>query len=148
LSLLISKVAFLVRNWYNSIRYAEVAQQVEQRTENPRVNGPIPFLGTFSCGSSSVVECLLAKEEVASSNLVFRSTCLFEPEWRNRQTRRSQKPLGGNSHVGSTPTFGIIQYDADLCSGSTADFESVCPGSNPGSAASILKLKKPLHCNR
>ena len=33
--------------WYNSMRDAEVAQQVEQRTENPRVNGPIPFLGTF-----------------------------------------------------------------------------------------------------
>jgi hypothetical protein len=26
-----------------------------------------------ACGSSSAVECLLAKEEVASSNLVFRS---------------------------------------------------------------------------
>jgi hypothetical protein len=43
-----SEFDFIVRNWYNSIRYAEVAQQVEQRTENPRVNGPIPFLGTFS----------------------------------------------------------------------------------------------------
>ena len=53
--------------------YAEVAQQVEQRTENPRVPSPILGLGTYSSGSSSVVECLLAKEEVASSNLVFRS---------------------------------------------------------------------------
>jgi hypothetical protein len=55
------------------MRDAEVAQQVEQRTENPRVPSPILGLGTFLCGSSSVVECLLAKEEVASSNLVFRS---------------------------------------------------------------------------
>ena len=55
------------------MRDAEVAQQVEQRTENPRVNGPIPFLGTSPGGSSSVVECLLAKEEVAGSNPVFRS---------------------------------------------------------------------------
>jgi hypothetical protein len=95
-----------VGNWYNFMRNAEVAQQVEQRTENPRVNGPIPFLGTFSSGSSSVVECLLAKEEVASSNLVFRSIFVFGPKWRNRQTRWSQKPLGGNPRVGSTPTFG------------------------------------------
>ena len=55
------------------MRDAEVAQQVEQRTENPRVNGPIPFLGTFLGGCSSVVECLLAKEEVAGPNPVFRS---------------------------------------------------------------------------
>ncbi len=57
---------------------AEVAQQVEQRTENPRVIGPIPILGTFPGGSSSVVECLLAKEEVASSSLVFRSIYLIQ----------------------------------------------------------------------
>ena len=56
------------------MRDAEVAQQVEQRTENPRVPSPILGLGTSPSGSSSVVECLLAKEEVASSNLVFRST--------------------------------------------------------------------------
>ncbi len=55
------------------MRDAEVAQQVEQRTENPRVPSPILGLGTITSGSSSVVECLLAKEEVASSNLVFRS---------------------------------------------------------------------------
>ena len=73
LPLLFATVAFSLRNWYNFIRYAEVAQQVEQRTENPRVIGPIPILGTSPSGSSSVVECLLAKEEVASSNLVFRS---------------------------------------------------------------------------
>ena len=46
---------------------------VEHLTENPRVASPILALGTSSGGSSSVVECLLAKEEVASSNLVFRS---------------------------------------------------------------------------
>ena len=52
---------------------AEVAQSVEQRTENPRVPSSILGLGTRVGGSSSVVERLLAKEEVASSNLVFRS---------------------------------------------------------------------------
>ena len=90
------------------------------------------------CGSDSVVECDLAKVDVASSNLVFRSINLFNvitPKWRNRYTRQSQKLLGGNLRVGSSPTFGIMINDAELCSGSTGDFESLSPGSNPGSAA-------------
>ncbi len=79
-----------------------------------------------------MVEHLLAKERVTGSNPVFRSkgdvakwlrrgsakslsavrirpsppSPLHQPKWRNRQTRRSQKPLGGNPLVGSTPTFG------------------------------------------
>ena len=63
--------------------YASVAQSVEQRTENPRVGGSIPPGGTIHifkiceynvlCGSGSVVERHLAKVNVASSNLVFRS---------------------------------------------------------------------------
>ena len=31
---------------FDSIYYAEIAQSVEQRTENPRVGGSIPPLGT------------------------------------------------------------------------------------------------------
>ncbi len=48
---------------------------VEQRTENPRVPSSILGLGTTTRagGSSSAVERLLAKEKIASSNLVFRS---------------------------------------------------------------------------
>ena len=70
-----------------------------------------PKIFMVICGSSSAVECLLAKEEVASSNLVFRSIWvlsrrLFEPKWRKRQTRQSQKLLEGNLCVGSSPTFG------------------------------------------
>ncbi len=61
-------------NVYNFKRNAEVAQMVEQRTENPRVPSSILGLGTKGGGSSSAVERLLAKEKVASSNLVFRST--------------------------------------------------------------------------
>ena len=34
---------------------AQIAQLVEQRTENPRVTGSIPVLGT-ACGCSSMVE--------------------------------------------------------------------------------------------
>ena len=52
---------------------ASVAQSVEQGTENPRVGGSIPPGGTIFCGSGSVVERHLAKVNVASSNLVFRS---------------------------------------------------------------------------
>ncbi len=59
--------------------FASVAQSVEQGTENPRVGGSIPPGGTrfllkkSMCGSGSVVERHLAKVNVASSNLVFRS---------------------------------------------------------------------------
>ena len=52
--------------------FALVAQSVEQETENLRVGGSIPPQGTI-CGSSSVVECHLAKVDVASPNLVYRS---------------------------------------------------------------------------
>ena len=70
-------------------QFASVAQSVEQGTENPRVGGSIPPGGTnlvwmvpaekqkvlllLICGSGSVVERHLAKVNVASSNLVFRS---------------------------------------------------------------------------
>src|SRR5512138_2606575 len=33
------------------------------------------------------------------------------------------------------------RLNAELCSGSTAGFEPVCPGSNPGSAANSFKSK-------
>jgi hypothetical protein len=56
-----------------SVLYAQIAQLVEQRTENPRVAGSIPALGTNTCGINSVVECHLAKVKVASPNLVSRS---------------------------------------------------------------------------
>jgi hypothetical protein len=76
------------------MRDAEVAQQVEQRTENPRVPSPILGLGTSSSGSSSVVECLLAKEEVASSNLVFRSI-VFRAEVAEQADAMVSKTIGG-----------------------------------------------------
>jgi hypothetical protein len=41
-------VAFTERKLYNSKRIAEVAQVVEQRTENPRVPSSILGLGTIS----------------------------------------------------------------------------------------------------
>ena len=69
-----------------SRQHASVAQSVEQGTENPCVDGSIPSGGTidknnFICGSGSVVERHLAKVNVASSNLVFRSkkeTTIFD----------------------------------------------------------------------
>ncbi len=65
-----------------------------------------------------MVECLLPKQKVASSNLVSRSSektvhevisfiiSVTKAEVAEWQTRRSQKPLGRKAHVGSTPTFG------------------------------------------
>ena len=50
------KLAFFIAVLYNKscvtenrIMYALLAQLVEQRTENPRVSGSIPELGTFNC---------------------------------------------------------------------------------------------------
>ncbi len=86
------------------IWYAEVAQQVEQRTENPRVPSPILGLGTSPCGSSSVVECLLAKEEVASSNLVFRSS-------RVRAEVAEQADAMVSKTIGGQPS---CRFDPDL----------------------------------
>ena len=53
--------------------HGEIAQLVEQGTENPRVPSPILGLATIRCGSSSGVEHNLAKVGVAGSNPVFRS---------------------------------------------------------------------------
>ncbi len=54
--------------------HGEIAQSVEQRTENPRVPSSILGLATInSCGSGSAVEHRLAKARVAGSNPVFRS---------------------------------------------------------------------------
>ena len=53
------------------VSVAQIAQSVEQRTENPRVTGSIPVLGT--CASSRVVLRLLAKEKVAGPIPVSRS---------------------------------------------------------------------------
>ena len=53
--------------------FAQIAQSVEQRTENPRVTGSIPVLGIcHTCASGRVVLCLLAKEKVAGSIPVSR----------------------------------------------------------------------------
>ncbi len=65
------------------MKWAEVAQSVEHSTENAGVASSILALGTLVLigmrglsvgGSGSVVEHLLAKEKVAGSNPVFRST--------------------------------------------------------------------------
>ena len=40
---------------YN-VLYAQLAQLVEQRTENPRVAGSIPALGIFVAKSSEIIE--------------------------------------------------------------------------------------------
>ena len=56
------------------IKFASVAQLVEQRTENPRVVGSIPTGGTTPADLAHLVERDLAKVEVAGSSPVIRST--------------------------------------------------------------------------
>jgi hypothetical protein len=60
---------------------------VEQRTENPRVPSSTLGLGTIiEVQNAEVVqwlERLLAKEEVASSNLVFRSIFILREQLGN-----------------------------------------------------------------
>ena len=57
------------------VRFASVAQLVEQGTENPRVVGSIPTGGTtFSADLAHLVERDLAKVEVAGSSPVIRSS--------------------------------------------------------------------------
>ena len=67
---------------FGIIASAQIAQLVEQWTENPRVAGSIPALGTkdipilrsvLHAGIAHLVERHLAKVEVASSSLVARS---------------------------------------------------------------------------
>ena len=55
-----------------SLTVAEVAQSVEQRTENPRVGGSIPPLGTIS-HKNKISEILINLSPLS-------------PGWRNRQT--------------------------------------------------------------
>jgi hypothetical protein len=55
--------------------FAEIAQSVEQGTENSRVAGSIPALGTrWRAEVVQLVEHHLAKVGVAGSNPVFRSS--------------------------------------------------------------------------
>ena len=42
--------------FYGIKSYAQIAQLVEQRTENPRVAGSIPALGIFVARSNEIIE--------------------------------------------------------------------------------------------
>ena len=52
--------------------YADLAQLAEHLSCKQRVGGSNPLVGTYICGSSSVVEHHLAMVGVAGSNPVFR----------------------------------------------------------------------------
>ena len=120
---------------------AEVAQVVEQRTENPRVSGSTPLLGT----THEVIDW-----NYIDSRLLFAKGRPPRRESGPREwVRRSggmvdatvSKTVGGQPpcrfesdlrHQGLEIQAGI---SAGLCSGSTEDFGSFSPGSNPGPAA-------------
>ena len=78
--------------------HALVAQLVEQQTENLRVGGSIPPQGTFAV-VAQLVECHLAKVDVAGPKPVYRST-----SWCHGQVvrQRSAKPLFPSSNLGGT----------------------------------------------
>ena len=59
------------------VRFASVAQLVEQGTENPRVVGSIPIGGTIYADLAHLVERDLAKVEVAGSSPVIRSIIIL-----------------------------------------------------------------------
>ena len=84
-----------------SAKIAQIAQSVEQGTENPRVIGSIPIGGTkeyvvlsaeadeeaaysFLADLAHLVERHLAKVEVASSSLVIRSNRRYSQVVRQR----------------------------------------------------------------
>ena len=60
-----------------TISYAQIAQSVEQRTENPRVAGSIPALGILYARVAQLVEHDLAKVGVAGSSPVSRFFSAF-----------------------------------------------------------------------
>ena len=71
--------------------FALVAQSVEHVTENHSVGGSIPPQGTFHAVVAQLVERHLAKVEVASPSLVYRS--IFSRRHSQVVRRRSAKPL-------------------------------------------------------
>ena len=56
-----------------AILSGQIAQLVEQGTENPRVGGSIPSLTTMYAGIAQLIERCLAKAEVAGLSPVSRS---------------------------------------------------------------------------
>jgi hypothetical protein len=85
-----------------------------------------------------VVERFLAKEEVASSNLVFR-LCRSGGSGRRDSLKNCWRAISVSVRVRPSAPRAIEAEtgtgSAELCSGSTGDFGSSSPGSNPGSAA-------------
>ncbi len=73
--------------------------------------------------------------DAAVSNTVGgQPPCRFESDLRHHKRKNYQKDW-----------FSLWEYNAELCSGSTGDFGSPSPGSNPGSAANRILL--PYLCN-
>ena len=86
--------------------FASVAQLVEQRTENPRVDGSIPSGSTNYADLAHPVERHLAKVKVASSSLVIRSRYF---------KRRQMPPFKIVQHCLNFP-YGVLYRLADKVS--------------------------------
>ncbi len=68
---------------YKHVGHGSLAQLGEHLPYKQRVTGSSPVTPTNLCGSGSVVERCLAKANVASSNLVFRSKYSVTAQGRN-----------------------------------------------------------------
>jgi hypothetical protein len=148
-----NNVAFAVRKRYNSTRSAEVAQSVEQRTENPRVPSSNLGLGTIIKRETGFP---LKSKIFAGVKRKWLSGRASPCQGEGREFE-SRLPLSFNltsrsggmgrrdslkNCWGATPVSVRVRPSApfpvaELCSGSTGDFGSLSPGSNPGSAASF-----------
>ena len=116
----ISKSASKILKLNNQIP-AEIAQLVEHATENRGVVSSILSLGTTGqaiiagqCGCSSVVERLLAKEKVESSNLFARS---FVPRRRGQvgKARVCKTLITGSSPVDASKKANWSPILGDFC---------------------------------
>ncbi len=96
-------VEIVVMNWYNTFLVAEVAQSVEQRTENPRVGGSIPPLGTIFY--SKILMRIDKQEKVKLFLLCAGIAQSVERVTRNDQVRGS---IPRSSSTYALPDFSII----------------------------------------
>ena len=86
--------------------YADLAQLAEHLSCKQRVGGSNPLVGTYICGSSSVVEQHLAMVGVAGSIPVFRFVYYIMPGWRNWQTPGHQNLAVSDHRTAALPVSG------------------------------------------
>ncbi len=80
-------INFVAAKAYAFAAYAQIAQLVEQRTENPRVGGSIPSLGTIcGCGTTASTSAFQAEDEGSTPFTrffcsIFKKICARVAQW-------------------------------------------------------------------